>query len=130
MRRVIIFFVLITAVSAPILILGGKSGGDSTIFENKAVECIVVFNHFSGETACIEDVQSIGQIMERLCTIRKGKEIPMPPPGSTSLSICVRYADGTEIKCGNDAFFDRDKVYAIHFPNALSWEYFLDQCVG
>ncbi|MBQ2224057.1 MAG: hypothetical protein II420_04805 [Oscillospiraceae bacterium] len=97
---------------------------EHTGFPNDPVRSIEVTNCLSQEVRRVEDADQIQTLMEQICLIRRGKEISMPPPGSTTMSLCVSYEDGTTVVCGDDALIAGKKAYEVRYPADWSWDAF------
>lgn len=97
---------------------------NTPVFPNAPVRSIEVTNCLSQEVRREEDADRIRTLMEQICLIRRGKEISMPPPGSTTMSLCVSYEDGTTVVCGDDALIAGKKAYEVRYPADWSWDAF------
>ena len=120
MKKGLFFVLMICAIA----ILSACGARNTQVFPNDPVRSIEVTNCLSQEVRREEDADQIRTLMEQICLIRRGKEISMPPPGSTTMSLCVSYEDGTTVVCGDDALIAGKKAYEVRYPADWSWDAF------
>ena len=120
MKKGLFFVLMICAIA----ILSACGARNTQVFPNDPVRSIEVTNCLSQEVRREEDADQIQTLMEQICLIRRGKEISMPPPGSTTMSLCVSYEDGTTVVCGDDALIAGKKAYEVRYPADWSWDAF------
>lgn len=120
MKKGLFFVLMICAIA----ILSACGARNTQVFPNDPVRSIEVTNCLSQEVRREEDADQIRTLMEQICLIRRGKEISMPPPGSTAMSLCVSYEDGTTVVCGDDALIAGKKAYEVRYPADWSWDAF------
>ena len=118
-----LFSVLMICVIAVFAACGDRG---TPVFPNDPVRSIEVTDCLSQEVRRVEDADRIRTLMEQICLVQRGQEIPMPPPGSTAMSLCVSYEDGTTVVCGDDAFIAGQKAYEVRWPAGWSWEVFYE----